>query len=92
MDSWANTNKIATKLKIGYKTTYRELNVLWNMGLIRRTENESMRDGKIIRSYEWIPNRDELIVNLIYSEVAPDKPDPEPEDDEPKKPEEIKIG
>ena len=56
------TNNIHTRLKLGYKTIYTELNILWNMGIINRNECDAdtgygvkpVREWEIIRSNQLI--------------------------------------
>lgn len=57
-----STYKIAEKLKIGIKTAYRELNVLWNMGLLKR---ETERDNYGKEHHHWTVRWDNSLIKKI---------------------------
>lgn len=65
-----NTNKVAEKLKVGYKTAYRELNLLWNLGVIHRDMVEEARGGRIIEFHSWSINPDNYFIQNCMDEVS----------------------
>ena len=50
--------QISQELRLGYKTAYKELNILWNMEiLLRKTKEYGFKE-----SHEWRLNGDNLFV------------------------------
>jgi len=63
------TNQIAEEIKIGRKTTRKELNILWNLGLVKRIE--TYRDElRNIYNYSWYPNKEHVVVKGIYKDLG----------------------
>lgn len=61
-----STNKIAEDLKIGFKTAFKELNALWNLGMIERKSVEETRGYKIIEICNWKPNKSNSLIKDLY--------------------------
>lgn len=51
-----STNKVAECLRVGVKTAYRELNLLWNLGVVCRDMVEEVRGNRIVEFHSWFIN------------------------------------
>lgn len=58
----SSTNKVAEGLKIGVKTAYRELNLLWNLGVVNRDMVEEARGGRLVEFHSWVINTDDTFI------------------------------
>jgi len=70
-----STNKVAERLKIGVKTAFKELNALWNLGLIHRKAVEEIRGVRLVEFCLWCPNLNHDIVNDLCRIYKPDSLD-----------------
>jgi len=65
------TNNISTKLRLGYKTVYTELNILWNLNIITRKEKDTDTSFGIKSVKEWKINRKHKLVKAMTDEEKP---------------------
>jgi hypothetical protein len=65
-DDVLTTNNIAEMMKIGYKASFRELNTLWNLGLVIRFTVEEVRGNKLVELCKWKTNKENDIVQKLY--------------------------
>jgi predicted transcriptional regulator len=72
-DDEMTTNKIAERLRIGYKTAFKELNALWNLRLIHRRMVEEQRGYKTCELCYWLPNKQNQTTKAIYELYYPEK-------------------
>jgi predicted transcriptional regulator len=63
---------ISQEMKIGRKSVYRELNVLWNLGLVTRKieESEKTFSGRTVESYKWSANHAHPIHSSLLKEYS----------------------
>lgn len=71
-DEHISTNKVAEHLKIGYKTAFKELNTLWNLGMINRRTTEEMRGNYQYKFCLWWTNTKNQIVKELYRIYKPE--------------------
>lgn len=76
MDREVSVSKIGQELKLGTKTIYRELNILWNLGLIDRIVQMKDYYGKTIEIQYWKRKDNELSKKIKEIFILPhDTPD-----------------
>jgi len=59
------TNKIASVLKIGQKTSYKELNVLWNLGIVNR--RSMLNDISNREKHFWTLNQNHFLIQQLMN-------------------------
>ena len=66
-----NTNEISERLKVGYKPIFRELNVLWNLDLVKREMSLEGRGGKPFEFCKWGCNKEHEFINGMFRAINP---------------------
>ena len=65
-DNEIGSNKVSKDLKIGNKTIQRELNILWNLNIVNRREEEYENFGKLMERHYWSINKEHSILKMVY--------------------------